>query len=92
MDGNNMLTKENMFTALTHSGGIKGSHAILIDAKQLSDFNHIYEKGTDKKKRYFKGKTGIRATYEIFFTEDINSPFSIFEISNFTSPEVIKKT
>ena len=66
LDGNNILTEKDMFMALTFSGGIKSSHVILIDAKELDEHNHIYKKGRRKRRKLSKEKLKLEQ-HIIFF-------------------------
>jgi hypothetical protein len=58
-DGNDILTKDDIFKALCFQGGVAGVTAILIDRQHLHSSDKVL---CDKK--YFKTKTGGREKHE----------------------------
>ena len=93
IDGNDIMTERDIFSALQHNWGITGSHVLLIDRKGLSKLKHSFESSQERNKE-FKSKTGVRETHEITWGENMANeklPCSIFGISKFTDAETITR-
>ena len=77
-DGNDVTTEEQLFEGYKFRGGMKGSTAILIDAKGLDGQTVNSEK--------FKCKTGVRSTHYVKWNDD---GVEVCRQSGITEPEKI---
>lgn len=77
-DGNDITCEEHIFQALQHQGGIRGSTAMVVDAKGIN--------GQTLNSEEFKCKTGVRSTHHIKFCND---GVRVYRQSILTEPELI---
>ena len=81
IDGNDVTTEMNVYSALIHQDGLAGSTAILFDGRNLKGPVLQGGKGFNK-----VTKTGVRETHEFNWTKETPQ---IFTISDITSSEIV---
>ena len=74
IDGNDIRTEDDIFTAMTFEGGLSGTSAILFDGSTL--------KGPVLNKEFKMTKTGVRETHEMLWSNDRPEVFTISNITN----------
>ena len=79
-DGNDVVLEDHILEALSFRGGIAGTAVLLYNCSNLPS--------KTLEKKYKSAKVSSRATHEIIWYED---KVCIYESSEITAPEVVKK-